>query len=60
MPWCREAEGYLGCIMLHKQMGYGYILQELEQYKLIKIVSFKINIYSILYEDGDTVPIYYF
>ena len=46
--------------MLHKQMGYGYILQELEQYKLIKIVSFKINIYSILYEDGDTVPIYYF
>ena len=46
--------------MLHKQIGYSYILQELEQYKLNKIASFMINIYSILSEDGDTVPIYYF
>jgi len=60
MPWCREAEGYLDCAMLHKQIGYSYILQELEQYKLNKIASFMINIYSILSEDGDTVPIYYF
>lgn len=30
--------------MLHKQMGYGYILQELEEYKLNKIISFMINI----------------
>lgn len=30
--------------MLHKQMGYGYILQELEEYKLNEIISFMINI----------------